>query len=130
MILPKIDKKVLKLMKEVQNSEFCYVAIDFRNMKMHRSISDTSSSVQNAFSNTIGETIKYSVASLHASLNYLQDNQFIVKPNSGPVYQVTHIGWYQGFIRRSEVLHMLLTHVAFPSLVAFITTLLTLFIQR
>ena len=117
MILPKIDKKVLKLMKEVQNSEFCYVAIDFR-------------SVQNAFSNTIGETIKYSVASLHASLNYLQDNQFIVKPNSGPVYQVTHIGWYQGFIRRSEVLHMLLTHVAFPSLVAFITTLLTLFIQR
>lgn len=67
-------------------------------------------------------------AFLDASLSRLLSLGLLEKPSSGPVFRVTYDGWFARQVRAREVLGLIVTHVLFPSLVAFLTTLFTLWL--
>lgn len=67
-------------------------------------------------------------AFLDASLSRLLGLGLLEKPSSGPVYRVTYDGWFARRVRVREILRLIVTHVLFPSLVAFLTTLFTLWL--
>ncbi len=123
------DRKVLSALKKAQSSESAYVAIDYINGYAYHSTSEDHRSVEAAFSTSYRIKLKRSKSELVFALNYMCNHGLLEHVNSGPVYQVTSEGWRNPHMVRMETLNSIVTHVVFPSLVALITTLLTLFIH-
>ena len=123
------DIKLLKTLKKAQSVPNYYVAINTHTMQAYTTTGYYTDDVDTAFKGTDGVPIKLSEADLEVSLQYLLKHEFITKPSSGSVYQVTRSGWYNRYVRRREILSLILTHVLFPSVVAFITTIITLIIS-
>lgn len=123
------DIRLLKTLKKVQGLPTYYVAINTATKQAYMITGCTLADVTNAFNASEGVPIKLSDAELAISLDYLKDQGCIIKPANAPVYQVTHSGWYNGYVRRKEALSLVLTHVLFPSAVAFITTIITLLVR-
>lgn len=72
--------------------------------------------------------LRLSPAFLDASLSRMLSLGLLERPTAAPVYRVTYEGWFVRQVRVREILRLIVTHVLFPSLVAFITTLLTLWL--
>ena len=72
--------------------------------------------------------LRLSPAFLDASLSRMLSLGLLERPSSAPVYRVTYEGWFAQRVRVREVLRLIVTHVLFPSLVAFLTTLFTLWL--
>lgn len=70
--------------------------------------------------------LKWSPAEVQASLGRMQSLGLLLRPSSAPVFQVTYDGWNARQVRFREIGKAIVTHVVFPSLVALVTTLLTL----
>ncbi len=131
MYLPNCDKKLLESMKKAQESECDYVLLLDDQTLVHCS-GFYSTNVNDALRSPHRFSAGFdSGALLDRSLQYLIDAGLVAHaPASASVYQVTHLGWYNKTIHRTEICNMILTHVAFPSLVALLTTLVTEFIAR
>lgn len=120
------DVKLIQVLKKAQIYPNYYVAINFDTKQAYTIQWPDHTGVENAFKCSEGIPIRLSDADLEVSLTYLMDQGYIKKPSSGPVYQVTRSGWYDRYVRRREIISLIVTHVLFPSIVALITTLLTL----
>ena len=123
------EKKLLKNMIKVQGSLSCYVVFGTDN-HMYRATGLSREDADNAVTtNTFSIPVKLSDPVLQATLQHLRSNGLILRPVMAEIYQVTYEGWYNAYILRSEKLSSFLNHFLFPCLVAFFTTLLTLFVS-
>lgn len=130
MILYPPDIKLLKTLKDAQAIPTYYVVIDVESLQAFQATGYYHTDVQTAVRGGAGVPIRLSRADLEISLGYLVENGYVSKPASAPVYQVMRPGWYSRYVRRSEMLRLILTHILFPSAVAFITTLITLLLNH
>lgn len=128
MQLFKSDIRILEALKTVQESETCYAIVDFEQKRAYHTTSYYHDAVERAISTNNYVVIRSGEENIAASLLYLAKHGFVVHIG-GPVYQVTHKGWFSKELRRRKIVHSLINHVLFPSLVALITTLLTLLIS-
>lgn len=129
MHLFKSDIRILETLKKVQKSEECYVYVDIPNKRAYFSTSYYHDAVINAVSTNDYVSIESHNESISASLRYLEKHGLI--STIGPsVYQVTHLGWFNKEVMRRELIHSLITHILFPSIVALVTTLLALFFTQ
>lgn len=126
--LPPPDRRLLRKLKYAQSFENYYVVIDVETMKAYSASGYYQVDAENAVATGKGIALGVSLALLDASIDYLRELG-LLDYIAGPVYQVTHIGWYHPYIRRRELLHNVVTHVLFPSVVAFITALLTILLK-
>lgn len=63
-------------------------------------------------------------------MQYLIDNNLVSKTRVPYIYQLKYIGKENSYLRLRDLLSAIITHIIFPSLVAFITTLITLFLTK
>lgn len=66
---------------------------------------------------------------LEEILDYLAGNRLIRRAPGGPAIHVTQDGWYHRSIRLHDFMQAVVTHIVFPSVVAFLTTIITLMIK-
>lgn len=64
-----------------------------------------------------------------ASLVRMDSLGLIRRTGTSPAYQVTYDGWNARSVRVKEVSKLILTHILFPFLVAFLTTVFTLLVD-
>ena len=124
------DIKLLKTLKEAQGIPTYYVVIDENSMQAFQCTSYHHSDVETAINGGQGIPIRLSRADLEISLQYLLENKYITRPAMAPVFQVLRPGWYNRYVRRREIIQAIVTHIVFPSIVALITTLLTLYLVQ
>lgn len=129
MILYRNDIRMLRVMKRAQSSLNRYVLLHdgaFYPVATltHFSAEDAISMPERAVKIPISKPLHPYI------LNRLIELGLINKPVMADIYQVTYDGWEAHQVRRQEVFHTIVTHFMFPSLVALITTLLTLWIQK
>lgn len=125
MILYRTDTRLLCAMKRAQGTLNGYVLltdIDVRYCPGYY-IADVNRALE---APQRVSRLKGSPAEVHAALKRLTELGCLAHPTSAPVYQVTYDGWNARAVRRHEVCKAIVTHVVFPSLVALVTTLLTL----
>mgnify|MGYP007101912449 CR=1 FL=1 len=122
------DVKVLRALKAAQYSEQFYVYVDTELGDCYHLNSLTHEAVENASSHQSVSKIKNRKGFLSSSLVNLQKENCIDKPAMGDLYQVTYNGWQLPSARRAERRKLILTHVAFPALVALLTTVITLLV--
>lgn len=123
------DIKLLTRLKTAQCSPTHYVVIDYDHLMAFPATGFYHIDVETAIGSGNGISLNISHAELEVSLAYLLKEGCIEKPSSGPVYHVTHSGWYNRYARRRECLRMFLTHILFPMLVAAVTTIFTLWLS-
>ena len=128
MIYP-YDVKVLKALKAAQYSEQFYVYVDAESGECYHLKSKSYEEINSVSNNPSVSKIKNKKGFLSSSLSNLVEEKCLNKPLTGNIYQVTYIGWLLPSVRRAERRKLILTHVAFPSLVALITTILTLLVS-
>ena len=121
------DKQRLRLLIKAQKREDQYVVLSADHLVYH---SDTFSSdsvdkamVSDPYIARIPED------SFEPALRSLQNNEYVQRIGSSPFFQVTHRGWNVLSAMRNDWIRLILTHVVFPSIVAFVTTLITLLIN-
>lgn len=122
------DVKVLRALKAAQYSEQFYVYVNTESGDCYHLNSLSREAVEFALSHQSVSKIKNRKGFLSSSLDNLQKESCIDKPAMGDLYQVTYDGWQLPSAKRAERRKLIVTHVAFPSLVALITTILTLLI--
>lgn len=122
------DVKILSALKKAQQSESDYVFLDLDTSRCWHCSGYYMSDVESAIRHDPDSHFKVRRGSEKPSLDHLIE-QGCVARTAGSVYQVTHHGWFNRSVRAKEVLKLIVTHVVFPSAVAFITTLITLWIS-
>lgn len=126
MLLPP-DRKVLKKLRKVQGSELNFVVLQ-------DAVAFPAESWESAYVNQAlkenGTEINSGESPLSSCIDSLIRSGCLERAPGGPALQVTHFGWYADCVQRAEWFKLLLTHVAFPALVSFTTTLLTLFLMN
>lgn len=128
MILVSSDLRVLFTLIKAQSSVANYVYVDSENMRAYHMARLEHSCQEEALESNRYLVFNCKPEELEDSLVYLQECGLIARKAFGCIYQVTRIGWRNKAARDREVIDAILTHFAFPSLVALVTTLLTLFI--
>ena len=123
------DVKVLKALKAAQYSEQFYVYVNTESGECYHLKSTSHEDIDSVLGRQSVSIVKNKKGFLSSSLSNLQKEGCVVKPMMGDIYQVTYNGWQLQAAIRSERRKLILTHVAFPSLVALITTILTLLIS-
>ena len=125
MVLYSTDTKLLCSMKHAQGTLSGYVLVTDSDVRYcpgcyMADVNRALDSPQNT------RALKLSKAEVRASLDRMVELELLIHPASAPVYQVTYDGWNARQVHIREICKAVVTHVLFPSLVAFITTLLTL----
>lgn len=127
MYLYPFDRKLLALLKKVQVHEGAYVVLLTDNTCFQLSKLDPACEDVDCETHThYPLPAPLFSTTLQNSLNILIEEGLIKRAIMGEFYQVTARGWRNLNIQKHELLKAIVTHVAFPSLVAFITALLTL----
>ena len=129
MFLPRNDRLLLHKLKSVQGEEYNYIVIDLDQKITCRCFGQQQKDVEKAYASDLWEKLPKNKLATSSSLDYLISIGMVKKVNSGPVYKVTPQGWRNSSVREHEIVVAVITHVLFPSLVAFVTTLLTLTIR-
>lgn len=124
----KTDRKILRIVKKAQGSLGKYVYIDVFNPCIYHLEGSDIENRNRAFAENPFSKLKFDTDTIHLSIQNLMDADLLNSFSSG-IYQVTYHGWNYRAVRRSEIVNKLVTHILFPSLVAFITTLITLLIS-
>ncbi|MGI6721093.1 MAG: hypothetical protein ACOX4I_00830 [Anaerovoracaceae bacterium] len=123
MILCPNDRKLLAFLKRLQRTESGYVllytdnALSYVGGFYYDDVQKAAASYPRFFT-------KIPKTSFKPTLNSLIEKGLLRRSPVSGVYQVTHDGWNNYYLRRIEVLKLVVTHVAFPSLVAFVTTVI------
>lgn len=125
----KTDRRILKAAKEAQADPDGWFVIDPETMLIYRSSGYYMKDVRLAKEGTAVSRLKIDPRFFWDAMDNLKSSGLIATPG-GEAFQVTYHGWNYHVVRREEIVSRLLTHVAFPSLVAFITTLVTLLLGR
>lgn len=135
--LPKDARTLLTAIKNVQTSLSSYVYIDIYNQRVYPiseiNIEETSRTIGNdIFSsyNDIFSSYKVKSCDFKETMQYLIDNNLVSKTKVPYIYQLKYIGRENSYLRLRDLLSAIITHIIFPSLVAFITTLITLFLTK
>lgn len=129
MYLPPPDKKLLKAMVAAQKSEGAFVVINYDTMRAYFSSSVGFKSdliAMECDANRVNIPIPKS--SLQGTLDSLQHYGLINRKSQGSNYanyQVTHYGFTHRAIRIHNAWSAIISHIVFPSIVAFITALIT-----
>lgn len=129
MFMYKYDKRVLKHCKSVQKSIDKYVLICTENATLQHCDGPYTTDTDKA---SLTEPVfKLGIPAIYCepALKHLIETGCIKRMHAGDVYQVTYTGWFSRELRRSELANKIMTHFLFPSLVAFITTILTLLLS-
>ena len=69
--------------------------------------------------------IRLPQTSIQPTLNHLIKEGYVKRIGLSASYQLTHTGWNVTSAIRHDFLMLVVTHFAFPSLVAFLTTMIT-----
>lgn len=125
MVLYRTDAKLLCRMKRLQGSLDGYVLLTDVDLRYCPGCSSADANKACESSQRIYAP-KLSKTELVASLNRMVGLGLLKRPAYASIYQVTYDGWNARQIRVRELFRAVVTHVLFPSLVALITTLLTL----
>ena len=128
MIYP-YDVKVLRALKSAQYSEQFYVYVDIVSGECYHLKNASQEDVEAALNNPSVSKIKNKNGFLRSSLSNLKTEGCVKQPAMADIYQVTYNGWQLPSTRRAERRKLILTHIAVPSFVALITTILTLLIS-
>lgn len=128
MYLVRSDLDVLSTLIKAQSSTSSFVYVDFEKLRAYGMNSCNHISQEEAISSNKYSSFRCKPNELIDSLSYLQEYELVSQKIHGSVYQVTRTGWRNKASRDHEIMNAILTHFAFPSLVALVTTLLTLFI--
>lgn len=120
------DVKVLRALKAAQYSDQFYVYVDTSSGEFYHLKSTKQKDVDSVLNRSSVSKVRNKKGFLSSSLSNLVEEKCLQKPTMGDIYQVTYHGWQLPSAIRSERIKLVLTHVAFPSLVALITTILTL----
>ena len=123
------DIRILKACKKAQKDEESYVLIDANNFKCYHCPELSMSASKKALEGEWSSSFSILVTSFNASIEHLIQTGCLVRPALGNIYHVTHAGWFSSHVTRCEIAKLILTHVFFPSFVAFITTIITIWIN-
>nr|DAG17121.1 MAG TPA: hypothetical protein [Caudoviricetes sp.] len=128
--LSKDARTLLTAIKNVQTSLSSYVYIDIYSQKVYpiseMSIENTNKSIGNG----IFSSYKVRSCDFKGTMQYLVDNNLVSETKVPYIYQLKYIGKENSYLRLRDLLSAIITHIIFPSLVAFITTLITLFLTK
>lgn len=122
------DRKVLKQMIKAQETQSCCVILDTDNCFHHCSNAEygfeNEALANRTFSTQLSPTV------FDNALKHLQKEGYIKHLGFSPYYQVTYDGWNVMSVQKHDIIMLIVTHFLFPSAVAFITTLITLFLTK
>lgn len=128
MILYSTDIALLSKMKKAQVSLDGYTLVTNTDVRFCTGFS--TEDVNRAIGNPQHLTKhNLSSAELYASLDRMVALGLVKKFGNSPTRQVTYDGWNARQVRNREIIKMIVTHIVFPSAVAFFTTLFTLWVQ-
>ena len=125
----KTDRKILKAAKKAQIDIRKYFYIDPETLLFYHYDDYGVESMHNDLP-APSSRAKVNQSIFNEALKNLMKNGLIRHAPGGPCYQVTYPGWNFREELRAENISKLLTHVAFPSVVAFITSLVTILLSR
>lgn len=125
----KTDRKILKAAKEAQQTLDGYFVIDPEKLFVYHSKSYYIEQVNEAKEGNPIRKLRIDSRYYQEAINNLAA-EGLIKKYTRDTYQVTYQGWHNQAVRREERFKLMLTHVAFPSVVALITTLITLLLSR
>lgn len=125
--LPKDARNLLKSIKKVQTSLNDYVYIDYLSQRIYPVSNISIELDRKAIENNIYSTFKVQPSNFHGTMQYLIDNNLVKKSGASYHYQLSYLGRENSYLTRCEIMRAILTHIVFPSVVAFITTIITLF---
>lgn len=125
------DHKLLNACKHAQMREDKYVFVypTSNKVSLYHLDSFYHEHVDAALNHDPDITIRIPDYTSRPTLNSLVSNGLLNRVASGDIYQVTHLGWYNNRLEFSTWLKLVITNVLFPAIVAFITTVLTLFLN-
>lgn len=121
------ETRILSALKKAQSSLNSYVLVDLDGQKAYCCSECSHTAANAALEKEAGIKIKASSAEIEAALSFFREEGFLKRPAFARIYQVTYDGWRNRSLRRHEILTTVVTHFLFPSLVAFVTTIVTLF---
>lgn len=124
MYIPKECSRIIKAGKEAQSDYQCYFYVDPDSLAVYHLPNWDSQTVSKALSQAPHSSLKIKKTALKPSIGFLIDEGLLKKAPGGSSYQVTYRGWHHNSVHAREVSKLLLTHVAFPSFVALLTTVL------
>lgn len=125
MILYKSDRDMLSALRTAQGDEAHWVVPDKEHFCCYQSSGWESSHVEHAYKHSSPVRISVDAPSFDPSIEYLISTGLLSRKGSSPALHVTHLGWINRSITKAKIAELLLTHAAFPSIVAFLTVLLT-----
>lgn len=116
--------RLLRFLKSVQISEMNLVYLDYENQKAETITAESHKEVQKA--------MKKYYHFLTPTLEFLANDGFIkiVHPDNYHIIQVLHPGWHYIQSLMNQLLKFIAKSVIVPILVAFFTTLITLWLQN
>lgn len=126
MFLVKTDRKILKACCELQSCHGSYLFIDQQLPRIYRSPSYDFEDVRRSIASDNFVEVPVSWSVLDSSIQFLIANGFLNTTEVSGIFQVSHDGWIYEDVHRHEFVMLVLTHVLFPSFVAFVTTVITL----
>lgn len=128
--LPKDARTLLTAIKNVQTSLNSYVYIDIYNQRVYPISEINIEKTRRTIGNDIFSSYKVKSCDFKETMQYLIDNNLVSKTRVPYIYQLKYIGKENSYLRLRDLLSAIITHIIFPSLVAFITTLITLFLTK
>ena len=128
--LPKDARALLTAIKNVQTSLSSYVYIDIYSQRVYPISTINIEETNRVIESDIFSSYKVKSCDLKETMQYLIDNNLVSKTRVPYIYQLKYIGKENSYLRMRDLLSAIITHIIFPSLVAFITTLITLFLTK
>lgn len=128
--LPKDARTLLTAIKNVQTSLSSYVYIDIYNQRVYPISEINIEETNRIIESDIFSSYKVKSCDFKETMQYLIDNNLVSKTRVPYIYQLKYIGKENSYLRLRDLLSAIITHIVFPSLVAFITTLITLFLTK
>lgn len=128
--LPKDARTLLTAIKNVQTSLSSYVYIDIYSQRVYPISTINIEETSRAIENDIFSSYKVRSCDFKGTMQYLVDNNLVSETKVPYIYQLKYIGKENLYLRLHDLLSAIITHIIFPSLVAFITTLITLFLTK
>lgn len=132
MFLTSLDKKLLKKLIRVQSTLPDYVIVISEDQIIYHSCGWSSECVNKSFQYGNKHFVNMKPYEIEYALNHLIESGLVLrdpKHGTSPCLQVSYMGWYHESVCRSNALHLLLTNLFFPALVAFVTALITLMLS-
>lgn len=128
--LPKDARTLLTVIKNVQTSLSSYVYIDIYSQRIYPISEINIEETNRIIESDIFSSYKVKSCDFKETMQYLIDNNLVSKTRVPYIYQLKYIGKENSYLRMRDLLSAIITHIIFPSLVAFITTLITLFLTK